>query len=64
MGNCTGVFATCCGDDNGAVKVVDKEGIKKAMQANLEYQNQKLEYNENTQYGSPSGPPNQSSYEV
>ena len=32
MGNCTGVFSTCCGDD--PVKRVDKEQLKKAVLMN------------------------------
>jgi hypothetical protein len=31
MGNCTGVFQACCGDDNSAVKRIDKESIKSAI---------------------------------
>lgn len=34
MGNCTGVFGTCVGEDQNAVKKVDKENMKKALAAN------------------------------
>ncbi len=34
MGNCTGVFSACNGDDQNPVKKVDKENMKKALAAN------------------------------
>jgi hypothetical protein len=37
MGNCTGVFSNCCGEDSHAIKRVDNEGMKKAIQANKDY---------------------------
>ena len=41
MGNCTGVFGACVGEDpqNSVIKKVDKENMKKALAANQEYQN-------------------------
>ena len=41
MGNCTGVFGACVGEDpqNQVIKKVDKENMKKALAANQEYQN-------------------------
>jgi hypothetical protein len=39
MGNCTGVFGACVGEDpqNQVIKKVDKENMKKALAANQEY---------------------------
>ena len=38
MGNCTGIFSSCQGNDagavNGVVKKVDQERIKKALEHN------------------------------
>ena len=34
MGNCTGVFGACVGEDNQAIKKVDKDNMKKALAAN------------------------------
>jgi hypothetical protein len=43
MGNCTGVFQSCCGDDNKTIRRVDQDGIKKAMKANTEFAASKFE---------------------
>jgi hypothetical protein len=34
MGNCTGVFASCVGDDPSVIKKIDKKNIEKALAAN------------------------------
>jgi hypothetical protein len=34
MGNCTGVFGACVGEDNQAVKKIDKEKMQLALAAN------------------------------
>jgi hypothetical protein len=35
MGNCTGVFCgACVGEDSSAVKKIDKDNLKKALQKN------------------------------
>ncbi len=42
MGNCTGVFGACVGEDgpnNQAIKRVDKDNMKKALAANQELNN-------------------------
>ena len=38
MGNCTGVFSSCVGEDPKAIKKIDKDNMKKALAANLEMQ--------------------------
>ena len=35
MGNCTGIFSSCQGEKN-AIKKIDKDQIKKAIQMRLE----------------------------
>jgi hypothetical protein len=34
MGNCTGVFATCVGEDKSAIKKIEKDNIAKALEKN------------------------------
>lgn len=46
MGNCTGVFGACVGEDQNPVKKVDADGMKKAMNANKEMQPAVFEVNE------------------
>ena len=36
MGNCTGVFGACVGEDPQAIKKVDKDNMKRALAANQE----------------------------
>lgn len=36
MGNCTGVFGACVGEDPKAIQKVNKDGMAKALQANKE----------------------------
>lgn len=36
MGNCTGVFGACVGDDN-TIKKVDKDSMAKALAANTRF---------------------------
>ena len=36
MGNCTGVFSNCCGDDQ-VIKKVDQDAMRKALKSNGEY---------------------------
>ena len=43
MGNCTGVFASCVGEDQSAIKKVDKDNIKKALAINQDLQSSGLE---------------------
>jgi hypothetical protein len=38
MGNCTGVFGSCVGEDQNAIKKIDKDNMKKALAANQEMQ--------------------------
>jgi hypothetical protein len=38
MGNCTGVFQTCCGQEGGdTIKKIDRDNMQKAMQSKVEY---------------------------
>ncbi len=38
MGNCTGVFQTCCGQEGGeAIKKIDRDNMQKALQAKHDY---------------------------
>lgn len=39
MGNCTGVFGSCVGEDQNAIKKVDKDNMKKALAANQNLNN-------------------------
>ena len=34
MGNCTGVFGACVGEEQQAVKKIDRDNIKRALAAN------------------------------
>ena len=38
MGNCTGVFGACVGEDNTAIRKVDKDQMAKALSANQRQQ--------------------------
>jgi len=44
MGNCTGVFSTCCGQEGETIKKIDRDNMQKALSQNqAEYHNAHFE---------------------
>ena len=54
MGNCNGVFSACVGEDNTAIKKIDKDNLKRALQANVDLSSANLD-GSNQQFGGQHG---------